>query len=92
MDAPKQAQDRDAARRPLDEAPRDPMGGLLRIARFEVRVRTNDPSNVLAGAFAVALCLVNALTWAFVSGVPLMGIAWVGMAIVCVRLQAWSRS
>jgi hypothetical protein len=47
--------------------------------------------NILVGAFAVLLCLINAAVWTFVSGMPLAGIGWILAAAACVRLQKWSR-
>jgi len=52
---------------------------------------TNDPTNVMTGIFAVALCLTNALVWVFVAGQILVGIVWVAAAAGCFKLQAWSQ-
>jgi hypothetical protein len=41
-------------------------------------------ANILVGVFAVFLCLINAVVWTFVSEMPLMGIAWIVAAGVCV--------
>jgi len=46
--------------------------------------------NLFVGIFAISLCLINAATWAFVTGLPLMGAAWMLAAAVCVKLQKWS--
>jgi hypothetical protein len=47
--------------------------------------------NVLVGVFAVALCLINAVVWTFISQMPFMGVGWLLAAGVCVYLQRWSR-
>lgn len=49
-------------------------------------------ANILVTLFAVFLCLVNAVIWAFVSGMPLVGIAWVGAATFSYQLHKWSRN
>ncbi len=48
-------------------------------------------ANILVGLFAVSLCLVNALVWTFVSELPVVGVGWVGAAVLCFRLQKWSK-
>ncbi|MCC6868831.1 MAG: hypothetical protein IT522_08415 [Burkholderiales bacterium] len=48
-------------------------------------------ANIFVSLFAVMLCLVNAVIWTFISEMPLMGIAWVGGAVLCVYLQKWSK-
>lgn len=48
-------------------------------------------TNVLVVVFAIALCLVNAVVWTFVSEMPLVGIGWCGAALLCVWLRKWSR-
>lgn len=48
-------------------------------------------ANIFVCLFAVMLCLVNAVIWAFISEMPLMGIAWVGCAGLCLFLQKWSK-
>jgi len=48
-------------------------------------------TNVLILIFAVTLCLVNAVVWTFVSGLPLVGIAWCAAAALCMWLRKWSR-
>jgi hypothetical protein len=48
-------------------------------------------ANVLVVLFAIALCLVNAVVWTFVSELPLVGIGWVVAAALCVWLRKWSR-
>ena len=47
--------------------------------------------NMLVGAFAILLCLINAAVWTFVSLMPWMGLGWLVAAFVCVFLQKWSR-
>jgi hypothetical protein len=49
-------------------------------------------TNILVGAFAVLLCLVNAVVWTLISEMPLAGAAWVIAAISCIWLQKWSRN
>jgi len=41
--------------------------------------------------FAVTLCLVNAVIWAFFSEMLFVGLGWVGAAAFCMFLQKWSR-
>lgn len=48
-------------------------------------------ANVLIVAFAILLCLVNAVVWTFVSEMPLVGIGWCLAAASCVWLRKWSR-
>jgi hypothetical protein len=48
-------------------------------------------ANILVSIFAIVLCVINAVVWTFVSGMPLVGIGWVLAAVGCVRLQKWSR-
>jgi hypothetical protein len=48
-------------------------------------------TNILVCVFAVALCLLNAVIWAFISEMPFIGLCWVGAAFVCFSLQKWSR-
>ena len=47
-------------------------------------------ADTIACLVAIFLCLVNALVWAFISGLPLMGILWVGAAAACLKLQSWA--
>ena len=47
--------------------------------------------NVLVGVFAILLCVINATVWTFITGLPLVGVAWVLGAAACVKLQKWSR-
>jgi hypothetical protein len=47
-------------------------------------------ANILVGVFAIVLCLINAAVWTFVSEMPLMGMAWILGAGICVWLQKWS--
>ena len=54
-------------------------------------MQLTSSTNIITCIFAVALCLINALVWAFVSDMPLVGIAWVGAAGVCLKAQTWSR-
>jgi hypothetical protein len=48
-------------------------------------------ANILTCIFAVALCLLNALIWTFISNMPIVGVCWVGAATLCYRLQKWSK-
>jgi hypothetical protein len=48
-------------------------------------------ANILVCLFAVGLCLLNALIWTFVSDMPIVGVCWVGAAILSYRLQKWSK-
>ncbi len=57
------------------------------------RGRPDAPAmaNIFATLFAVALCLVNAVVWTFISELPLMGICWVGAAGLCLFLHKWAK-
>lgn len=48
-------------------------------------------ANIFVCLFAVTLCLINAVIWAFISQMPLIGLCWVGGAALCLFLQKWSR-
>ena len=48
-------------------------------------------ANIFVTLFAVALCLVNAVIWTFISAMPLIGVAWVGAAGLCLFLHKWSK-
>ena len=48
-------------------------------------------ADTIACLVAIFLCLVNALVWAFITGLPLVGILWVLAAVGCLKLQAWAR-
>ena len=48
-------------------------------------------ANILVCLFAVALCLLNALIWTFISEMPIVGICWVAAATLCYKLQKWSK-
>ena len=48
-------------------------------------------ANIFVCLFAVTLCLVNAVIWAFVSEMPFVGICWVGGAGFCLFLQKWAK-
>jgi hypothetical protein len=48
-------------------------------------------ANILVTLFAVALCLLNAVVWTFISEMPLMGIAWVGASMLCLSLHKWAK-
>jgi len=48
-------------------------------------------ANIFVCLFAVALCLVNALIWAFISKMLLVGLCWVGAAAFCLFLQKWQK-
>ena len=51
-----------------------------------------DPmTNILVCVFAVALCLLNAVIWAFISQMPFVGLCWVGAAAACLVLQKWAK-
>lgn len=47
--------------------------------------------NLLTCAFAVFLCLVNAVLWTLVSDLPLASAGWIGAAGLCVILYRWAR-
>ena len=48
-------------------------------------------ANMLVCVFAVALCLLNAVIWAFISEMPFVGLCWVGAAALCLVLQKWAK-
>ena len=48
--------------------------------------------NIGVGLLAILLCTINAAVWTFVTGLPLMGAAWMLAAFACVKLQKWSWS
>ena len=48
-------------------------------------------TNILVCVFAVALCLLNAVIWAFISEMPFVGLSWVGAAAACLALQKWAK-
>jgi hypothetical protein len=48
-------------------------------------------ANIFVCLFAVTLCLINAVIWAFISEMPFVGLGWVGGAAFCLFLQKWSR-
>jgi hypothetical protein len=48
-------------------------------------------ANILVTLFAVGLCLVNTLVWAFVSQMPIVGLCWLGAAAACLTLHKWSK-
>ena len=47
-------------------------------------------ANIFVCLFAVMLCLVNAVIWAFISVMPFVGLCWVGCAAFCLFLQKWA--
>lgn len=48
-------------------------------------------ANIFVCVFAVALCLLNALIWAFISKMLFVGLCWVGAATLCLFLQKWAK-
>jgi hypothetical protein len=48
-------------------------------------------ANIFVCLFAVTLCLINAVIWAFMSEMLFVGLGWVGAAAFCLFLQKWSR-
>jgi len=48
-------------------------------------------ANIIATLFAVGLCLVNAVIWAFVSEMPLIGLGWLGAAAGSLMLHKWAK-
>ena len=62
--------------------------------QIKPRRRSFGAANVadtIACLVAIFLCLINALVWAFITGLPLVGILWVLAAGACLKLQAWAR-
>ena len=58
----------------------------------ETRHEVKTVVNVLVGVFAILLCVINAAVWTFITGLPLVGTAWMLGAAACVKLQKWSWS
>ncbi len=48
-------------------------------------------ANIVSVLVAVGLCLVNALVWAFISEMPIVGMLWVGAAALCLKMHRWAR-
>jgi hypothetical protein len=48
-------------------------------------------ANILVCLFAVTLCLINAVIWAFISQMLFVGLGWVGAAALCLVLQKWAK-
>ena len=48
-------------------------------------------ANIVSVLMAVGLCLVNALVWAFISDMPIVGMCWVGAAALCLKMHRWAR-
>ncbi|MEO8753412.1 MAG: hypothetical protein ABI624_12115 [Casimicrobiaceae bacterium] len=48
-------------------------------------------ANIFVCLFAVTLCLVNAVIWAFISQMLFVGLGWVGAAALCLVLQKWAK-
>ena len=48
-------------------------------------------ANIFVCLFAIALCLINAAIWTFMSEMLFVGLGWVGAAILCLFLQKWSK-
>jgi len=58
--------------------------------RRKPRLGTENLADTIACLVAIFLCLVNALVWAFISGMPLVGFLWVVAAAACLKLQSWA--
>jgi hypothetical protein len=58
--------------------------------RRKPRLGMENLADTVACIVAIFLCLVNALVWAFISGLPLVGILWVVAAGACLKLQSWA--
>ena len=58
--------------------------------RRKPRLGMENLADTVACLVAIFLCLVNALVWAFISGLPLVGILWVVAAVGCLKLQSWA--
>ena len=75
-----------------NHAPERHRGGDVRqLTLMRAFTDTCRVTNILVCAFAVLLCLINAVVWTFVSDMPLAGIGWIIAATACVFLQRWSR-
>ena len=48
-------------------------------------------ADTIACLVAIFLCLVNALVWTFISGLPIVGVLWVVAAAACLKLRSWVR-
>ena len=58
--------------------------------RRKPRLGTENLADTIACLVAIFLCLVNALVWAFISGMPIVGILWIVAAAACLKLQSWA--
>ncbi|MET0919449.1 MAG: hypothetical protein ABWY07_13675 [Burkholderiales bacterium] len=59
--------------------------------RSRPRLGAENLADTIACLVAIFLCLVNALVWAFISGLPIVGVLWVVAAAACLKLRAWTR-
>ena len=59
--------------------------------RSKPRLGAETLADTIACLVAIFLCLVNALVWAFISGLPIVGVLWVVAAGACLKLRAWAR-
>ena len=48
-------------------------------------------ANIFVTLFAVTLCLINAVIWAFVSDILIAGLFWIGAAAFCLFLHKWGK-
>ena len=60
--------------------------------RKRPRLGMENLADTIACLVAIFLCLINALVWAFISGMPIVGILWVCAAAGCLKLQAWAHA
>lgn len=73
------------------------MFGSLTVATYNetsfrhCKVSLARMANIFVCLFAVTLCLINAVIWAFMSQMLFVGLGWVGGAAFCLFLQKWSR-
>jgi hypothetical protein len=48
-------------------------------------------ANIFVTLFAVVLCLINAVIWAFISEMPFVGLCWIGAAAFCLSIHKWAK-
>jgi len=83
----------DGGKRDMEEPVTQPqhVRALVQVGPSNSRFGTENLADTIACLVAIFLCLVNALVWAFISGMPIVGILWIVAAAACLKLQAWTR-
>jgi hypothetical protein len=62
----------------------------VQVKRRKPGLGTENLADTVACLVAIFLCLVNALVWAFISGMTIVGILWIVAAAACLKLRAWA--